>query len=62
MKATPKWKVERIQKMAGEGLKQDDIAEALNISQWTVQKYDPRKVGRGHKKHLRDHYDNCICS
>ena len=49
----PEWKIKRIIKMVSEGLRQIDIAEALDISQWTVQKYDPRKLGRGHKKHLR---------
>ena len=56
MKSIPEWKIRRIKKMASEGLSQNDIAEALNISQYTVQKYDQRKVGRGRRKHLEKYY------
>lgn len=56
MKSIPEWKIRRIEKMASEGLSQNDIAEALNISQYTVQKYDQRKAGRGRRKHLEKYY------
>ena len=54
MRKTPEWKIKAIKKMASEGIKQDTIEEALNISHWTVQKYDSRKVGRGKKSHLKE--------
>jgi len=47
--------IKRIWKLAAEGLGQADIAEILEVTQPTVQKYDPRKVGRGKKKHLRSY-------
>ncbi len=50
----PEWKIERIKKMSKEGLNQYEIAEALNLSQTTVSKYDPRKPGKGKRKYLGD--------
>ena len=56
MRPIPEWKVRRIEKMAVEGLSQSEIAEALNISRSTVYRYDPRKSGRGRRKHLEKYY------
>ena len=56
MRPIPEWKVKRIQKMASEGFSQNRIAEALNINRWTVQKYDPRKPGRGYRTDVRGNH------
>lgn len=53
MRKLSEYKIKRIKEMTKEGIDQRTIAEALNVSQWTVQKYSSVKVGRGKKSHLK---------